>query len=249
MDPLVILITLLLIVVLFSMNKQSFNTTISGSKINNLQPKVFPPINTSYPPDVRALAPPTIKEEIGLGIVYPQGSGVGMSKLDSNSFTKPGGLLTNYSIPTAYGESNLIDPTGRNGAGQGSRIIKIKSTGNQMDFKPSENLTHDATFINGNKSINYSDSFIPENNLKLQSSPGQTSSLNNCETTYPSTEHIADLCITEGDIPYGQVVNGKVNPRLVSRWQSYTGDYSRREALQDIDGLLYPKLTVLTNPN
>lgn len=249
MDTLVILITLLVIVVLFSMSKQAFNTTISGSPINMLQPKVFPPIDTAFPPDVSALAPPTIKEEIGLGIAYPQGSGVGMSKLDSNSFTAPGGLLTNYSIPTAYGESNLIDPTGRNGAGQGSRIIKIKSTGNQMEFKPTESHLDGASFINGFKPINYTDAFVPENNLKLQSSPGQVSLLNNCETTYPNTEHIEDLCITEGDIPYGQIVNGKVNPRLVSRWQSYTGDYSRAEALQDVDGLLYPKLTVLTNPN
>jgi FkbM family methyltransferase len=44
-----------------------------------------------------------------------------------------------------------------------------------------------------------------------------------------------------------QIVNGKVNPRLVSRWQSYTGDYNREAALAPIDGLLYPTLNVLTN--
>ena len=59
-------------------------------------------------------------------------------------------------------------------------------------------------------------------------------------------EKYGDFCITEVDIPYGQVVNGKVNPRLVSRWESYTGQYSRDAALEPIDGLLYPNLNVLT---
>ena len=101
--------------------------------------------------------------------------------------------------------------------------------------------------INGAKNINYMDSYVPENNLILQSSPGQDSSMNNCESTYPNTEQIDGLCITDGDIPYGKIVNGKVNPRLVSRWESYTGMYNRQAALDQIDGLLYPALNVLTN--
>jgi hypothetical protein len=253
---------LLLVIFLVLTVKSQFNNQLSGEPLTDLQPKIFPPIDNAYPPDVQALAPPTVKEEIGLGILYPQGTGVGMSKYDSNSFTYPGGLLTNYSIPTAYAESNLADPTGMNGADRGSRILKIKSTGNQMMFKPvdeaenvmyagaySENIEvqNGATLINGSKAINYNDNFVPGQNLKIQSSPGQMSSLANCETTYPRTEHYDNLCITEGDIPYFQVINGNVNPRHVSRWESYTGDYSRAEALQNLDGNLYPTLTVLTN--
>jgi hypothetical protein len=83
-------------------------------------------------------------------------------------------------------------------------------------------------------------------NLVIQTSPGQTSTLPNCEQTYPNVVKYKDFCITEGDIPYGQVVDGRVNPRLVSRWESYTGDYSREAALQNIDGVLYPELNVLT---
>jgi len=147
----ILLIVLALVLCLALLNKSNFNTTLVSppSKITDLQPKIFPPIDKSYPPDVPALAPPTVKEEIGLGIAYPQGVGVGMSKLDSNSFnpTNPGPLLTDYSIPEAYGESNLSDPTGANGAFQGSRILKIKSTGNQMEFKPideAENVMYSA---------------------------------------------------------------------------------------------------------
>jgi len=258
-------IGLVVLLIVWYYTKSPFNTTLSGEPITSLQPKVFPPIDKASPPNVSALAPPTVKEEIGLGIVYPQGVGVGMSKSDSNSFTpnKPGPLLTNYSIPEAYGESSLADPTGQNGADQGSRIIKIKSIGNQMDFKPfdeaetklysaaysSGEVQNGSALINGAKNINYTSSFNPEKNMKLQTSPGQGSRMANCETTHPNTEHVDNLCITDGDIPYGQIVNGKVNPRLVSRWQSYTGDYSREEALQGIDGLLYPRLNVLTNPN
>jgi hypothetical protein len=103
-------------------------------------------------------------------------------------------------------------------------------------------------FINGSDIINYSSQFEPEQNLKIQSSPGQyNTSPADCETTYPKTVKYNNSCITEGDIPYGQVVNNKVNPRLVSRWESFTGDYSREQALQQVDGVLYPDLKVLTN--
>jgi len=251
-------VVLLVVTIIF---KSNFNDTLSGDPVNDMQPKDFPPINEkhgNFPP----LAPPVVPEEIGLAMKYPQGTGVGMSSLDSNAFvpSNPGPLLTDYSIPEAYAESSLADPSGVNGADQGSRIIKIKNTGNQMMYQPvddAENLLYAGAYsnvevqngpalINGAKNINYNDNFIPENHLKLQSSPGQVSALNNCETTYPNTEHYDDFCITDGDIPYGKIVNGKVNPRLVSRWQSYTGDYNRQAALQDIDGLLYPKLNVLT---
>jgi hypothetical protein len=224
------------------------------------QPMVFPKISTDIPNGI-PLADPVVPEEIGLGMVYPQGKGVGMSKSDSNSFQpgNPGPLLTDYSIPESYGESNLSDPTGMNGAGQGSRVIKIKNAGNQMMYKPTDEsmntkyasaytkgeIQDGTTLINGAQPVDYSDSFTPEQNLKLQTSPGQQSNFPNCETTYPNVVKYGDMCITEGDIPYGQVVDGKVNPRLVSRWESFTGNYSRESALAPIDGVLYPNLNVL----
>jgi len=263
--PLVIVSAIAFAILLFVLISTSkFNDTLISNNITDLQPKDFPPVGAKIPPN-SPLVPPTVPEEIGLAMVYPQGDGVGMSKLDSNSFYpgKPGQLLTNHSIPTSIGESSLSDPLGTKGAQEGARIIQIKSTGNQMEYKPvdeAENIMYAAAYrqdgaevqngpalINGAKNINYNNGYVPEKNLFLQSSPGEASYLNNCETTYPRTEHVDGLCITEGDIPYGKVVNGRVNPRLVSRWESYTGMYNRQEALQDIDGLLYPKLNVLTN--
>jgi len=271
------ILVLLVLLIVVSLAKSNFNVTLSGDPITVTPPKEFQPLPTpiksTKPPGMDRvdfpqrplipLAPPTVPEEIGLGVKYPQGTGVGMNPLDSNAFTptNPGPLLTRYSIPEAYAESSLADPTGIKGADQGSRIIKIKNTGNQMMYKPldeAEPLLYSAAYsnnevqngdalINGAMNIDYNNSFNPENHLKLQSSPGQMSNLNNCESTYPNTEHYDDLCITDGDIPYGKIVNGKVNPRLVSRWQSYTGDYNREAALAPIDGLLYPTLNVLTN--
>jgi hypothetical protein len=209
------------------------------------------------------LLPATIKEETGLAMLYPQGAGVGMTSNDSNAFTpdSPGSLLTDYKIPEAYGESSLSDPYGNNGANQASRILKIKNLGNQVNFKPTDEAIYknyataysnansevESGFktVNGTNYIDYSDDYSPSGNLMLQSSPGQMSVLSNCETTYPHTEKYKEYCITDGDIPYGQVVNGKVNPRLVSRWQSYTGDYNPQEALEQRDGLLYPILNIL----
>ena len=211
------------------------------------------------------LLPATIKEETGFAMLYPQGAGVGMTSNDSNAFTpdKPGTLLTDFKIPEAYGESSLSDPYGNNGADQASRILRIKELGNQLNFKPTDEAIYKnyasaysnanvevesgLTTINGTEYVNYSDDYSPSGNLMLQSSPGQMSALSNCETTYPRTEKYKDYCITDGDIPYGQIVNGKVNPRLVSRWQSYTGNYNPEEALQQKDGLLYPNLNILGN--
>ncbi len=246
-------------------SKSSFYDTLTkpvGSIVNNEQPLSFPPL-TSTPQGTIPIVKPDVPEEIGYSMVYPQGSGVGMEKVDSNSFEpgKPGPLLTDYINPESYGASSLADPMGTRGSDQGCRVIKFTSTGNQMDFKPiddtdKENFSAAYTngevqkgnyFINGSGPIDYSSTFNPENNLILQTSPGQSSTLSNCETTYPNVIKYDGLCITEGDIPYGKVVNGKVNPRLVSRWQSYTGDYSPEEALSPIDGVLYPNLNVLTS--
>ena len=286
-----VIVVIFLIISLFKCAKSSFtfNEEISGGAITEQQPKVFPEFTynngdvpkvpegtrefwgyeyTEFPKGENQsvpLLPATIKEETGFAMLYPQGSGVGMTPNDSNAFTpsNPGTLLTEYKIPEAYGESSLSDPYGTNGADQASRILRIKDLGNQVNFKPIDEATYknyataysnansgvESGFrtINGTDYIKYSDDYSPSGNLMLQSSPGQMSVLSNCETTYPNTEKYKDYCITDGDIPYGQIVNGKVNPRLVSRWESYTGIYNRKKALDPIDGLLYPSLNVLIN--
>ena len=246
-----------------SSKKSSFKRTLISpmNEIENNPPKEFTSL-TKDTIDNISLEEPVVPEEIGLSMVYPQGSGVGMSKSDSNSFVpgKPGPLLTDYTIPESYGESSLADPLGNNGAGQGSRILKIASTGSQLNYKPvdeslpinyavaygkGEVQDGDVALINNSKAVNYDEApYTPDNNLTLQTSPGQESTIPNCESTYPNVVKYNDFCITEGDIPYGQVIDGKVNPRLVSRWQSFTGDYSREEALDPIDGVLYPNLAI-----
>jgi len=241
-------------------SKSNFNDLLINNNLTEIPPKNFSNLDGENV-DNLPLLPPTVKEEIGLGIAYPQGAGVGMSDTDSNSFTiyNPGPLLTDYTIPESYGESSLTDPSGEKGASQGARILKLNGTGNQLNYKPldeSEKELFSAAYksgevqtgkklINGSNFINYSDNFNPESQLSIQTSPGQNTTLNNCEQTYPNVEKYEDFCITDGDIPYGQIVNGKVNPRLVSRWESYTGDYSRAQALESIDGVLYPKLNML----
>lgn len=259
----IMLMVAVIFVIIYIKDKSSFNDKLMTpiGDLTSQQPLSFP--NLSVTPDnTFPIMNPDVPEEIGLAMVYPQGSGVGMELSDSNSFQpgNPGPLLTDHLNPESYGESSLSDPTGILGSDQGSRIIRIGNTGNQMNYKPvdvSEKETFSAaympgevqkgrTFINGNGPINYSDSFDPENNMIIQTSPGQGSTLPNCEQTYPNVVKYGDLCITEGDIPYGKVVGGKVNPRLVSRWESYTGDYSPEAALNPIDGVLYPNLSVLT---
>lgn len=286
-------ICVLLIAIVILVGALMINGNISVSGFNNLlvntdvttqQPQEFPKFNSAIPNspiknesdlvdasptnnDNVPLYPAVVKEETGLAMKYPQGMGVSMSKIDSNSFAPadPNSLLTDHKLPESYGESSLSDPTGINGADQGSRILKIKNLGDQNKFKPlDETATHafataytnggsiDTSelhsgnkFRNGEEFVNYADNYVPSSNFNIQSSPGQVSTLDNCETTYPNTEKYEDYCITDGDIPYGKVVNGKVNPRLVDRWQSYTGIYDRDAALNGIDGLLYPVLNIL----
>jgi len=270
MDPLIIFMVVIIAIGIFFLiqntaAKSSFYGTLNNppdTLVQGNQPMNFPKLNTPVQ-NIESLSPPDVPEEIGLGMVYPQGDGVGMSPTDSNSFYpgNPGPLLTTFVNPESYGESSLTDPTGLNGSDQGARVLRIKNTGNQMGYKPLDmsmksnfsaaysdsEIQKGAMFINGSQEIKYDDPWNPEDNLLLQTSPGQQSNLTNCEQTYPNVVKYGDLCITEGDIPYGQVVDGKVNPRLVSRWESFTGDYSREAALNPIDGVLYPNLSVLTN--
>jgi len=261
---LIIVSSIITYYIYISFFKSSFNDKLINNILTPEPPKTFPPLEQpTTVKDFPDLVPPVVPEEIGLAMVYPQGTGVGMSKSDSNSFDpgNPGPLLTDYTVPQSYGESNLTDPYGTNGSDQGARILRIASTGNQLAYKPideAENEFYSAAYskgmldnglqlINNNQPINYNDSYDPSNNLKLQASPGHVSTLPNCETTYPNVVKYNNFCITEGDIPYGQVVDNKVNPRLVSRWQSFTGDYNRETALTPIDGTLYPNLAVLAS--
>jgi hypothetical protein len=246
----------------FNANKFTGKLSVPISTLTTEQPKSFPPVQEPQE-EIFNLSKPDVPEEIGLSMLYPQGQGVGMSKDDSNSFypDKPGPLLTTYKNPESYGESSLTDPSGTKGADQGCRVIRFTDTGDQLKYQPFDEsnkatfasafggseVQKGLSFVNGASEINYTDSFNPENNLVIQTSPGQTSTLPNCEKTYPNVVKFGESCITEGDIPYGQVVDGKVNPRLVSRWESYTGDYSRQAALNPVDGVLYPNLNVLTN--
>jgi hypothetical protein len=261
--PFVWVIFIVIIAVIVFFPKSGFKRTLitPPSEISNEQPKNFPPL--TEPHQEINLLPPVVPEEIGLAMAYPQGSGVGMDPNDSNSFypDTPGPLLTSHLQPISYGESNMADPYNNSGSAEGSRVLKIKSTGSQSSYQPVDNIiksvyspaytagevsSTDSTFINGSTAIDYKQNFEPEQNLKLQASPGQKSTLPNCEGTYPNVVKYNGMCITEGDIPYGEVVDGKVNPRLVSRWESFTGDYSRQQALEPIDGVLYPNLNVMT---
>lgn len=261
---LIILSTIVTIFIYKNFVKSQFNDKLINTNLTNEQPLTFPPVNqTTNVPDFPPLVPPVVPEEIGLAMVYPQGAGVGMSRSDSNSFQpgNPGPLLTDYTTPESYGESSLSDPYGTKGSDQGARIIRIGSTGDQLNFKPideSESNVFAAAYTKGEvqdglrlignaEHIRYADSYNPSDNLVLQAAPGQMSSLQNCEDTYPNTVKYNNFCITEGDIPYGQIVDNKVNPRLVDRWQSFTGDYSRQEALKPIDGTLYPNLAVMAS--
>ena len=252
----IVLIIIAVGVLFYTLNSSSFNNTISNGPITDQQP-----ISFSKETDSIKLVKPDVPEEIGLAMVYPQGDGVGMSKNDSNSFYpgKPGPLLTDHINPESYGESSLADPTGVKGADQGCRVLRINDTGNQLNYKPMDENCSDVYaaaytegevqkgnyHLEGTQPIDYTDSFKPEDKLIIQTSPGQQSTLPNCENTYPNVVKYKDFCITEGDIPYGQIVDGKVNPRLVSRWESFTGEYSRDAALNPIDGVLYPTLNVL----
>ena len=258
----VVLVLLIIVIVLgikvsSKSSKSSFDNVLNNM---NVKTKTFPSLDAQDSGGIN-LSNPVVPEEIGLAMKYPQGDGVGMSPSDSNSFypTNPGPLLTSYQGPESYGESSLTNPSGNTGADQGARVLKIKNTGYQLNYKPTDEslnqnyasaysdgeVQNGNTLINNAQPINYSDNFNPENNMMIQTSPGQESTLTNCEATYPNVVKYNDFCITAGDIPYGQIVDGKVNPRLVSRWESFTGDYSREAALEPIDGVLYPNLNVL----
>ena len=256
MDNEQLTILLILALFLYLMNQKSrFNVDLVSTKYTNAQPMSFTPLTTPVGKNM-PLAPPTVAEEIGLGYAYPQGNGVSMSPFDSDSFAPGGTLMVEHLVPQSYGDSNYINTV----FNDGSKIIKLKSAGNQSNFKPMDSNIEETfashrqhnigveagstTLIPGNEYIDYSDNFNPEKNLKIENSPGKEAFLSPCEDTYPRAVNVGKYCITAGDIPYGKVVNGRVNPRLVSRWESYTGKYDPAVALEGIDGTLYPRLAI-----
>ena len=248
-------------------NKGSgFNDVLSGN-IDNSTPKLLPelletteiknePIN-GIPRKLESvgivgneqqipLLKPDVPEEIGFPLY---GKGVSTDPADSNVFISeknPGSLHTEYNQNDSIGESSYSDQFG-------SRIIKLNSAGIQSSFlgKDEAEFKYEAgaynkppvqsgyTLLNYNNPINYSSNFNPSSNLKIETPPGQYTSTDNCETTYPNTINNNGVCLTAGDIPYNTIVNGKVNPRLVSRWESLTGSYDPNQIIKQSSSL-YP---------
>jgi hypothetical protein len=240
---------IIIVVALFALylyaNLSKFNNTIYGGPINEDTPRRIIDTNPMIPPA-------DIPEEEGFPLY---GSGIGMSDKDSQSFVGSNELLTDYKNPESYGESSLNDPFGTEGAIAGSRIIKIKNVGSQTNFKPmdesqrsfkagaynSPEVQSGKALLNENTRMVYTDSYIPSNNLNLETSPGHDTT-GTCESMLPRNVKYGDHCITVGDIPYGEIVNGMVNPRLVDRSQFFMGDYDPKQVLAPDNGLLYPTL-------
>jgi hypothetical protein len=260
---LIILIVGILLLLYFYVFKSSFNNVINGN-INDSSPRMFPelvpppkeniviaPNDTSVSllgnssQEQRILPPKAdIPEEAGFPIY---GKGVSTDTMDSNIFVSenvPGKLHVEYPQNESFGESMYSDQFG-------SRIIKLKNAGTQSQFKgldESQNKYVSGAYGMGGvqsgytlmgNGVNYSSDFIPKNGLKMEASPGSYSLSNECESTYPNTVLSNGACLTAGDIPYDSVVNGKVNPRLVSRWESYTGNYNAEEVLKG-NSTLFP---------
>jgi hypothetical protein len=252
----IVVIGVVLFLLYYYVLKSGFNNVLNGN-VNDLVPKIFPElvsppkenvivtpndpsgIVSGVPSQEQRITPPKadIPEEAGFPIY---GKGVSTDPLDSNVFESEnvsGKLHVEYPQNESFGESMYSDQ-------YGSRIIKLKNTGSQLSFKGldesqrkyvsgaygKEGIQFGYTLM-GN-GIDYSSTFDPKNGLKLEASPGSYSLSSECESTYPNTVLSNGACLTAGDIPYDSIVNGKVNPRLVSRWESYTGNYNPQEVLQ-----------------
>ena len=226
----------LLLLFIFTQKKSGFNDVLDG-QINNNTP-VIQDMYTSGN-DI-TLLPPDVAEERAFPLY---GDGVSMDRADSNIIQNSknlGPLHTSFKVRESSGESSFTENIN-------SRIIKIKNAGKQNIFNGFEEVFYPAAFINNtflnNKfvSSNQYDDYNPNDNLILESSPGSVNCNQqvNCESTYPKVVNFNGMCLTEGDIPYEQIVNGKVNPRLVSRWESFTGDYDPNKIILN-NGLLYP---------
>lgn len=259
----VVIVGIVLFLLYHFLLKSGFNNVLNGD-INESVPKIFPEL--VFPPKENVIVKPNdpsgslsgdfsreerilppkadIAEEAGFPIY---GKGVSTDPMDSNVFdseNNPGKMHVEYPQNESFGESMYSDSFG-------SRIIKLKNAGTQSGFKgldESQNKYISGAYgmggvqtgytLMGNE-VNYSSEFIPKNGLKMEASPGSYSLSNECESTYPNTVLSNGACLTAGDIPYDSVINGKVNPRLVSRWESYTGNYNAEEVLKG-NSTLFP---------
>ena len=191
-NPLVIgiaiaIVVIIIVVSVVASKKSGFKTTLitPASQIEPIPPMKFTALGSKEQASEEIpLVEPVVPEEIGLAMIWPQGAGASMDKRDSNSFepSKPGPLLTDYTIPESYGESSLTDPLGQHGAGYGARILTIKDTGNQLDFKPvDESMTSlfahsygnngevqtGSALINNAKPVNYDNNFNTSCSIRL----------------------------------------------------------------------------------
>jgi hypothetical protein len=272
------LITIIVVVILYYIikstyntpNKSNFNNTISGDSININTPYKFNDLDNKFiNNDVndpllyigKNINNGSANKEQQINLVkadvpeegaYPiYGSGASMDRNDSNvllSDTEVGPLHLEFKNNESIGESPYTDKNG-------SRIVKIKSTGNQTLFKgideneknhylATDNLNEISSgnyLLKNEKNIDYSSDYLPTENIKLESSPGYYTNSDICENTYPRNIKNKNTCILEGDIPYGEIVNGKVNPRLLSRYEYLTGDYDPYSKINKT-GNLYPVL-------
>jgi len=226
----------LLLLFIFTQKKSGFNDVLDG-QINTITP-IIPDSYNTCSNDISLLRPDVPEER-----AFPlYGAGASMDRDDSNTtanINKSDSLHTLFKVNESIGES----PFSQN---INSRIIKIKDVGKQNMFNAFEKNFYTAAFVNNtildNKKFvtQQYDDYNPSNNLLLESSPGSVNNSEvNCESTYPKVVNFNGMCLTEGDIPYEQIVNGKVNPRLVSRWESFTGQYDPNQVLLT-NGLLYP---------
>ena len=221
-----------------SQSKLPFDTKGGGSLIPNDVPDNMQRIE---------LLAPDVKEETGFPVY---GNGANTDRNDSRvliSTTEEGPLHTEYSKNESVGESPYSDT-------YGSRILKINSTGIQNEYSTTD-LGEEYSVFSGNtnyllknQSVNreyYSqpDIITLPDSLKVESSPGQYSETEVCESTYPQVYKHKGLCLNGGDLPYNQAVNGKVNNRLLSREQVLTGNYNAESILSQVgSGNLYPVL-------
>ena len=207
---------------LLTMNKDNFSGEI----------REFKSFNYKYRPDDHLLAIPPVKEEIGLAQVYPQGSGVAMSSENSKGLP-PDLKLDDHNYPEAYGQSSLGNRKMQ--FTDGMKILSVKTTGKQDNYS---GLYFNDDYLN----VSDGPEFQIEQLMQVETIPGKQFNNNDIpEQSYPATLQYKNNFIIDGDIPYGETVNGKINPRLLSRWEYYTNQYNAKEKLSQ-SGLLYPKV-------
>lgn len=177
------------------------------------------PVGTTHVPE------PVLREEVG-SQAYPQGHGVGMNISDSNALPpKKVLLMSNTELPQAYGESSLADGMGKKGTSDGCRVLELKSMGNQDMFKPFSKGANNHTFVSPKDIISYGSDWRPsKEGLRLACSAGKSAPNTPCQDWLPNNFKVDGVCVTAGDLPYDNP--NLPNPRMVSRPEFFTGDFS-----------------------